>query len=548
MEDSKVEEHKEVRNTVLCDRFSCFSHLISPLDYSYEFTTHEEFATRENLVTWVREVGIRLGMIITVKRPYVVLVCERAGVYRGRKVPGQDDKGKGKRQTWSKKCECPFELKGQKIGMDDEEVGWVLTVECSSHNHSDFENFQGHLYAGRLTSEEMALVEDLSNALVKPKAILSSLKLKNPTNASLIKTVYNARQKIQFKENAGRTQMQFLMMKLSENNYFDYPYVFVMDCTYKTNIYGLPFVEIVDNYVWALKSLAKVMESCPRPNCIVTDRELSLMKAIEIVYPSSQQLLCRWHVSKNILSNCKKMFKTNNDKWKDFESDWASLVDQETEESFHKEWDIMKTNFVDYPDALTYISYSWLDPYKEMIVLAWTNKHRHLGTYTSNRLGNSMGTFVKIWSHIDNLLMHQHTKIKASFEKSKNTYQHSYKVAIYNKLRGCVSLYALEQLKLEFMSCICDIRTTHGLPCAHELHGNVINRTPISLDWIDPYWKHLSMEPMICTKDEHLPTDAEEMEAWRAVFDPSDAKKRVQLLMKLREITHRESNSLIINN
>ncbi|XP_012833254.1 PREDICTED: uncharacterized protein LOC105954126 [Erythranthe guttata] len=200
------------------------------LDYSHEFTTYEEFATRDNLVTWVREVGMRLGMIMTVKssnpgknrrrRPYVVLVCERAGVYRGKKVPGQDDKGKGKRQTGSKKCECPFELKGQKMGMDDEEVGWVLTVECGSHNHSDFENFQGHSYAGRLTSEEMALVEDASNALVKPKAILSSLKLKNLTNASLIKTVYNARQKIQFKENAGRTQMQLLMLKLSENNYF----------------------------------------------------------------------------------------------------------------------------------------------------------------------------------------------------------------------------------------------------------------------------------------------------------------------------------------
>ncbi|XP_012844895.1 PREDICTED: protein FAR1-RELATED SEQUENCE 5-like [Erythranthe guttata] len=333
MEDSKVEEHKESFVPSACSGANACRELA--LDYSHEFTTHEEFATRDNLVTWVREVGMRLGMIMSVKssnpgknrrrRPYVVLVCERAGVYRGKKVPGQDDQGKGKRQTASKKCECPFELKGQKMGMDDEEVGWVLTVECGSHNHSDFENFQGHSYAGRLTSEEMALVEDLSNALVKPKAILSSLKLKNPTNASLIKTVYNARQKIQFKENAGRTQMQLLMLKLSENNYFEYhiyleetgevmdllwthptciklacsyPYVLVMDCTYKTNIYGLPFLEIVgitstnktfsvafaylraekiDNYVWALKSLAKVMESCHRPNCIVTDREVWTM-------------------------------------------------------------------------------------------------------------------------------------------------------------------------------------------------------------------------------------------------------------------------------
>src|SRR3954470_19697586 len=127
---------------------------------------------------------------------------------------------------------------------------------------------------------------------------------------------------MKFKEKAGRSQMQLLMKKLEEHNYIEwhrscektdevtdmlwmhptsislvrnFPYVLIMDCTYKTNRYHLPLLEIVgvtstdktfsvafaylksekaENYEWALRRLNMIMEGCPAPNAIITDRDL----------------------------------------------------------------------------------------------------------------------------------------------------------------------------------------------------------------------------------------------------------------------------------
>ena len=135
--------------------------------------------------------------------------------------------------------------------------------------------------------------------------------------------------------------MQQLLSKLSENNYVEwhrceedtdivtdlfwahpvsldllrtFPHVLVMDSTYKTNRYRMPLLEIVgvtstemtfsvasvylmkekaDNYTWALNILRSVMDAKFLPSVIVTDRELALINAIGIVFPTAKHLLCR---------------------------------------------------------------------------------------------------------------------------------------------------------------------------------------------------------------------------------------------------------------
>ncbi|KAI8568844.1 hypothetical protein RHMOL_Rhmol02G0231900 [Rhododendron molle] len=44
------------------------------------------------------------------------------------------------------------------------------------------------------------------------------------------------------------------------------------------------------------------------PVVIVTDRELALRNAIRIVFPHATNLLCRFHISKNVLAKCRKIF------------------------------------------------------------------------------------------------------------------------------------------------------------------------------------------------------------------------------------------------
>jgi hypothetical protein len=49
-------------------------------------------------------------------------------------------------------------------------------------------------------------------------------------------------------------------------------------------------------------------ESIQEPLSIVTDREIALIKALRTYFPSSQHLLCRWHVNMNVLAKTKKFF------------------------------------------------------------------------------------------------------------------------------------------------------------------------------------------------------------------------------------------------
>lgn len=85
--------------------------------------------------------------------------------------------------------------------------GWCLEVGCGVHNHGATNHFEGHSYAGRLTEEEEKLVIDMSKTLVRPRDILHTLKQKNVSNVTLMRTIYNARKKFKVVEYAGRSQM-----------------------------------------------------------------------------------------------------------------------------------------------------------------------------------------------------------------------------------------------------------------------------------------------------------------------------------------------------
>ena len=226
----------------------------------------------------------------------------------------------------------------------------------------------------------------MSKSLVRPKDILCTLKQKDPTNATTLKAIYNARQKYKVVEKGGRTQMQFLLEKLKEYNYFEwhrtfsgdsdtvmdifwlhplsldllrtFPHVLILDCTYKTNRYRLPLFEVVgvtstnmtfsiafaylasektDHYEWVLRRLRALMEDigAELPRVMLTDRELALMSAIDRVFPTSRHLLCRWHINKNVAANCKKLFDTK-ESWDQFLHHWSLLVMTDTEADYER--------------------------------------------------------------------------------------------------------------------------------------------------------------------------------------------------------------------
>ncbi|CAN6553999.1 unnamed protein product [Malus baccata var. baccata] len=121
---------------------------MSVVDYTNEFKTDEVFKSKNDLLDWTRAKGKKNNMVIVIKRydaggvdrrrkrARITFACERHGEYRSilRKSDINDqnsdanNKKKEPRNTGTKKCRCPFMLKGVNVGEGDEwklEKCWV---------------------------------------------------------------------------------------------------------------------------------------------------------------------------------------------------------------------------------------------------------------------------------------------------------------------------------------------------------------------------------------------------------------------------------------
>ena len=109
-------------------------------------------------------------------------------------------------------------------------------------------------------------------------------------------------------------------------------------------------------------------------------------------------------------------------------------------------------------------------------------------------LQNSIGDLCSVWDAMNNMIMLQHTQIKASFETSTHVVGHVFQKTLYRRLLGMVSRYALNQIAAELervhyagknpSSCGCVVRTTLGLPCACELSKYVGGILSVRLRWL----------------------------------------------------------------
>ncbi|KAI1001259.1 hypothetical protein K3495_g6939 [Podosphaera aphanis] len=127
------------------------------------------------------------------------------------------------------------------------------------------------------------------------------------------------------------------------------PDVLMMDGTYKTNRFGKACINICgssgnnmisqlpigflseereNDYLWLLGCVMKLLEEhrIAHPTCFVSDRELSLIKALDQRLPDCDHILCVWHVSINMVSKTKKYFQFQED-LDEFFTAWTTLVD-----------------------------------------------------------------------------------------------------------------------------------------------------------------------------------------------------------------------------
>ena len=120
------------------------------------------------------------------------------------------------------------------------------------------------------------------------------------------------------------------------------------------------------------------------PQVIVTNKYLALMNALEVLFPSTTNMLCKSHISKNVKAKC-KMPVTKAEDWETMMDTWASLVSS-IDEEMYKQWLKSFTNMcAHYPTFQEYVYYTWLMHHRERYVQAWTDHVLHVVNTTTNR-------------------------------------------------------------------------------------------------------------------------------------------------------------------
>ncbi|KAH1203028.1 hypothetical protein GmHk_17G049364 [Glycine max] len=200
---------------------------------------------------------------------FVLIGCERSGQYRCRK------KDFVRRDSGSRKCGCPFKLRGKPVARGQ---GWMVKLMCGSHNHELAKSLVAHPYVGRFTKNGKTIIADMIKSMVKPKNIMLMLKEHNANSYSTYKTI---RYRLSLLDFVGVTPTRMT---------FTTGFAYLED-------------ERVNNVVWALERFRGLfLKRDSLPGVIVTDKDLTLMNAVKTVFPECTNLLCRFHIDKNVMA------------------------------------------------------------------------------------------------------------------------------------------------------------------------------------------------------------------------------------------------------
>jgi len=108
------------------------------------------------------------------------------------------------------------------------------------------------------------------------------------------------------------------------------------------------------------------------------------MNAVKTVFSECTNLLCRFHIDKNVKAKCKSLIGQKN-AWHYVMDNWGTLVDCPSEQQFADSLQKFQIACSPWPMFIDYVNDTWIIPLKEKFIIAWTNKVMHLGNTTTNR-------------------------------------------------------------------------------------------------------------------------------------------------------------------
>lgn len=368
------------------------------------------FTTREEVITAVRDHYRSLGQEIKIgknsDKKKLILQCPSGGKYQS--ASGETPK----RERSTKKSDCPFAIRAFFSSVSN---NWRIHTVFETHNH---ELSQGYAENRRLTDAEKSVVRSMAANGVPVAAIRSSLQSEFQNRHSTRKTIHNEIGKARKEILDGRTPIVALYEVLQDGNCFlrlsadeneeviglfmahpisismarRFSTIFMMDCTYKTNRYKMPMLNIIgisstfstfnigfaflkaeteEFYCWALRALEEIAV----PEVVTTDRELALLGAIRMVFPNTKNLLCQWHINKNVTGHASTIFADEENR-QCFYSLWRRCIMSNTEAEFDLNWTNIGSfsTSSDWQAAVDYLREVWF-PYLCVFQIFFNSKN-----------------------------------------------------------------------------------------------------------------------------------------------------------------------------
>ena len=354
-------------------------------------------------------------------------------------------------------------------------------------------------------------------------------------------------------------------------------YVFFMDCTYKTNKFGMPYLNIVslastnqtftvmgcflkdekaESYTWALEFLKRNAKKMPKKTVILTDKEAALINAITKVFPNSKHMLCKWHIEKNVLANCRGYFQSQ-DSFDVFYKCWTRLLESHSLDEYDRRRGDLMRQCNGKPNLMTYLNETWLCM-KEAFVKCFTKHYMHFGHSTTSRVEGShsimkgvldvaTGDLLTVHSKLDPYFQQQYDQIAAQISRDRRIVKHAHDAVLFAELFGNIAQFALNSLQdvcddidesavLE-EECACEIKHSYGMPCCHDIAKARAEGRSLKPDEFHDLWV---ITDKVFDRVDAAPEKSceikERLEKVQRVFESSNEHRRRAILESLEKV------------
>ena len=467
-------------------------------------------------------------------KTHVYLMCDM-----GRKADSRAPLCRKRKGSTSRALQCPFSCVGKLLSTGE----WKLTVRTARHNHEAFQAASHVIHRKRQIDDDIRrTIQHQSQAGSRPAQVINSLQLHRPNIMCTAQDIYNIKQNIKRQKLGCLTPIQALIQHLDSSDSWGYAYAIdqsnhvthlyciheesrrlikrypnslVLDCTYKTNRYKMPLLNVLgttgtnksfyacfaflegettQDYVWVLEKISAVFTSLdlPPPPVLTTDMEPAVIAAIAEVFPPPQtrHLLCQWHMNKNILANCRPDFESK-EGYEEFFSAWQRCIWSKSEAEFGANWLAFEAAYRGaYEDGINYIRDTY-KPHTSALAAFGTNQVMHLGAIVTSRsegghaalkrvLQVSTGDLQKVVDDFGLLITKQTKAHYLEVDSQKAAPQQRHKIAFFATTVTTITHFALqkafEQLEVVVNAdaegqglppCTGVFSGTLGIPCRH---------------------------------------------------------------------------------